>query len=239
MRQQMVALLGLFGLALAGLGCGGSGKSSGNEPVTTINGRPPRAWVEDLKSADEMTRNGAENALTEYGGNMTGWHYQIAYGNAEDKQRATAELERHRPAAKEVLAELLPMLKDADAEKRVLAAMMIERFGPEAESTVPALIAGLNDPNPKALAFIITALGEVGAGAKETVPALLAFLKGKDDKGMKPEVIYALGRIGPRAKEAVPELIPLLKDQDQRLRKAAAEALQKIDPDAATKAGVK
>jgi HEAT repeat protein len=42
---------------------------------------------------------------------------------------------------------------------------------------------------------------------------------------------YWLGKIGPDAKEALPELKETLKDGRADVKKAAREALQKIDPD--------
>jgi HEAT repeat protein len=43
----------------------------------------------------------------------------------------------------------------------------------------------------------------------------------------------ALGRIGPAARAVVPALLDLRHDEDPDLRRAAAEALARIDPGAA------
>ena len=48
-----------------------------------------------------------------------------------------------------------------------------------------------------------------------------------------------LGEIGPSAKKAVPDLKAATKDTPEDLQNAAAEALKKIDPEAAEKAGGK
>ena len=45
--------------------------------------------------------------------------------------------------------------------------------------------------------------------------------------------------VGPTAEEAVPALLEALTDESRELRESAAEALQKIDPNAAKKAGVR
>ena len=49
----------------------------------------------------------------------------------------------------------------------------------------------------------------------------------------------AVGRLGePLPEVVVPALISALKDTDPQVRRAAAEALKKVDPEAAKKAGV-
>jgi hypothetical protein len=55
----------------------------------------------------------------------------------------------------------------------------------------------------------------------------------------RPTVAQALGPIGPDAKDAVPVLLKAMKDGNQELQRRAAEALKKIDPEAARKAAVK
>jgi HEAT repeat protein len=44
--------------------------------------------------------------------------------------------------------------------------------------------------------------------------------------------------LGEKAKPAVPALVELLKSEDAYVRSAASAALKRIDPEAATKAGV-
>jgi HEAT repeat protein len=51
----------------------------------------------------------------------------------------------------------------------------------------------------------------------------------------------ALGGVGKEAaaEKVVPALIQALKDPDSQVRRAAAEALKKVDPEAAKKAGLR
>jgi hypothetical protein len=54
----------------------------------------------------------------------------------------------------------------------------------------------------------------------------------------KLDMLHALRDAGPAAKDYVPELTAALDDDDPAVRTAAAEAIKKIDPDAAVKAGI-
>jgi hypothetical protein len=67
-------------------------------------------------------------------------------------------------------------------------------------------------------------------------PLLLAWSQNRDERRIAAE--DALGNFGADANAAVPSLVELLKDE-QPPRSFAAEALRRIDPGAAAKAGVK
>ncbi len=56
--------------------------------------------------------------------------------------------------------------------------------------------------------------------------------------GVRRASAAALGSYGEQAVRAVPALIKALKDPEVNVRNAAAGALRKIDPEAATEAGV-
>jgi hypothetical protein len=53
------------------------------------------------------------------------------------------------------------------------------------------------------------------------------------------DALEALQSIGPDAKPVVAELLALFKNKDADYSRYAAEALKKIDPEAAAKAGVR
>ena len=80
----------------------------------------------------------------------------------------------------------------------------------------------------------------LGATAQSAVPALI-------DLGDRPDVprvtrsdaLYSLGYIGPPAKEAVPSLLRWATNADGYIRTAAIVALGNVDPEAASKAGIK
>jgi HEAT repeat protein len=109
---------------------------------------------------------------------------------------------------------------------------------------------------PKALAFLIECtaskerskilpskaarrIAAMGTAGKEAVPALIKQVReGSDYLGNEIEAIRALGAIGQDAKEAVPMLIEKLRSDTVEVQYSAGEALKKINPEAAKKAGV-
>jgi HEAT repeat protein len=69
------------------------------------------------------------------------------------------------------------------------------------------------------------------------VPTLMDALKDVDEC-VPAAVARSLGQIGAAAKEAVPARIDAFKDEVKGVRARAAEALKKIDPEAAREVGV-
>lgn len=59
------------------------------------------------------------------------------------------------------------------------------------------------------------------------------------DASVRGAAASSLKAFGGEAEGAVPALLELLKDNDEYARGVAAKALEQIDPEAATKAGVK
>jgi HEAT repeat protein len=85
-------------------------------------------------------------------------------------------------------------------------------------------------------AAIFTIWGQKG---KQAIPELRACLK-DENFTVCFEAAEALARMGPEAKVAVPELIDLhSKHWSFQVRAAAAEAILRLDPEAADREGVK
>jgi HEAT repeat protein len=75
------------------------------------------------------------------------------------------------------------------------------------------------------------------AGDADVVPVLAAALQDKDAESRR-EAANTLACIGPPAKAAWTALARLLRDNKPDVRKAAAQALRRIDVEAAAKAGL-
>jgi HEAT repeat protein len=131
--------------------------------------------------------------------------------------------------------------------------MSLRFIGPDAAAAVPALVeileGGENEVNPKTgidnRRGAAHALG--GIGHRDGVPSLTRAL-GDPNVGIRGAAVEALGEIGPDASAAIPEIVKLLDDAEGRTIRGdgvkltvggrAAEALRKIDPEAAREAGV-
>lgn len=169
----------------------------------------------------------------------------ILEGRPDDQARGQVYLSRRRAVTidelanrKEEFAQLGPPLTkalqaamtDSDEDVRLTAMQMLTRV--KEVDALPVLIHALQDEDAVVRGRAAQALSRLG---KDAVPELRKLLKtGKRDT--RASTIGTLARIGGDARESVPDLLTLLKDEDQLLQRLAADALRKIDPDAAKKA---
>jgi HEAT repeat protein len=129
-------------------------------------------------------------------------------------------------AAAPVLHELL---RHGDRDPRVHAEIIVFlwRIGPEPESES----WGLDPGDLIAATLLLTGVygtEEDTETQKNAVPSLLAAFKTVPAPGHRAALARTLGAIGPAARAAIPALREGLKDQDENVRKAAAEALKKM-----------
>ncbi|MBI4326924.1 MAG: HEAT repeat domain-containing protein [Chloroflexi bacterium] len=141
-----------------------------------------------------------------------------------------------------IVPEMIKYLRDRNAVNRHGAADVLAKIGPGAEAAIPVLTAGLTERKPLVRQRCADALFKIGLRNEATKRLALQVLM--DGLRVKHEVAYRrfaaqyLGEIGPQAKEAASSLLEVSQEEDEELRKSAKEALKKIDPDAAAKAGV-
>ncbi|HKB01720.1 MAG TPA: HEAT repeat domain-containing protein, partial [Gemmataceae bacterium] len=126
-----------------------------------------------------------------------------------------------------------------DPAVKVWTAAALVALGSDEDANQNAVLSALKDRAPAARIARLTAMDAVellGAGAKVATPELIAALKDrtpvarKDGEQVRGRAARALGRLG--AKEAIPPLTEMLRDPDRGARRAAAEALGLIGPDA-------
>ncbi|MBI3415975.1 MAG: HEAT repeat domain-containing protein [Verrucomicrobia bacterium] len=101
-----------------------------------------------------------------------------------------------------------------------------------------ALLNALNDPDPGPRATAASAFQFWNTRLDLIVPVLARALS-DPDPSVRGNAATSLGNFGNAARPAVPMLLKLLQDTNDYPRKRSAEMLLKIDPDAASKAGVK
>jgi HEAT repeat protein len=142
--------------------------------------------------------------------------------------------------AKPAVPALIALLDDKDQRVRYLAVFALRCLGPVAAEALPSLLACLNDPDFTIRDEAVTGLGTIQQQPEQVVPVIIAFLeKYHSNAILCYNAIGALGMFGPKAKSAVPTILGYLNDQEQCTRSEATNALLKIDPQAAIKAGVK
>jgi len=152
-------------------------------------------------------------------------------------------------------------------QRRYWAALGYRALGSAAKADIPALTICLTNDNPPSMRQCAAlALGNIGPDAKAATAALLITAKDKDND-VRNDSLWALGRIHPDLELVIDGLIEGLDDSYSLARENAASALasygaaatgavpalvrtltnnrgagfslRQIDPEAATKAGVK
>lgn len=131
------------------------------------------------------------------------------------------------PAAKTVIPRLIVVFRDDTHYAQNSAARALGALGPEAVAAVPALVEKLRtkEGSDPVAVDAAEALWNINRDAR-SIPALTKLLAVEDCRVPAAE---ALGRIGSAAREAVPALRELTKNRDGDIRRAATEALRKLN----------
>ena len=108
--------------------------------------------------------------------------------------------------------------------------------GRDKTKTTGELLVDLHSREEKDRIVAVRTLPVKPDDAGVVVPALIEALKDKQPD-IRLSAAIKLGSFGELAKEAVPALQAALRDRDARVRGAAINAITRIDPSAAAKAG--
>jgi len=192
----------------------------GNKPRYVYAGKPLSDWRELLNSPDPRASN---EAVTVVNGRVIPELTEAMFHDTNDSR-----VRIHLVNAFNQLPGVLIFYNNA-AGRRLDAAQNIGELGPGAKSAIPALVQALKGNDEVVRGAAIEALGEIHSEPDKMIPLLMGYLQ--DDK-LNDEAAKALGHYGALAKVAVPKILPLLHAPDKDARAAAAEALQKIDPEA-------
>jgi len=113
------------------------------------------------------------------------------------------------------------------ADVRKAAALALAQINAAAEAALPTLLAALADATASVRQAAADSLEQFGAAA---VPGLLPCLKHREGD-VRRAAARILGKAGPNAAPAVALLVETLVDGHEPARRAAQEALARIDPD--------
>jgi HEAT repeat protein len=156
------------------------------------------------------------------------------------------------PDAAAAIPGLIPLLKDPQigSQKgsqvfvRAAAARTLGKIGPQADTALPALRSVLKDTAPYDRSMAALAIWRIDSEVTNTLPVLIEALNLLPD-GSKWELFEGLGEMGAEAKKAFPALLGQLTVRGTPnapstfTLEAITNALIKIDPEAAARAGVR
>ena len=124
--------------------------------------------------------------------------------------------------------------KANDPSTKVWAAATLAALGADAEANSKVVLAALKDKAPtakSARSAAVEAAEYLGPKAKPGVPDLVEVLQDKAQAGpVREKAARSLGKLA--AKEAIRPLTDMLRDPDKGVRRAAAEGLGLLGPDA-------
>ena len=156
---------------------------------------------------------------------------------------AIAALGTNAPAAVPPLIEIATTHPDPDG--RYIAVFALRNIGPAAEAAVPFYIQCLTNADPAIRNEAAAGLTLIPRHWQTSLPHLVKYMETVNIRGnpsreweMK-RAVALFGQMGTNALPAVPILLTLLNDPASSVREALTNSLPSIDPDAATKAGVR
>jgi len=133
------------------------------------------------------------------------------------------------PKASDAVTVLTAALKEDNLDLRRKSAVALSKIGPDAKPALPVLreIMTSSKTDKSLLCFVIRAVGSLGKEGKDAVPDLIKCL---DDNNLEVRIaaIEELGSIGPDAKDAIPKLRGAALDARDTIKRAAQDAIQKI-----------
>jgi HEAT repeat protein len=139
-----------------------------------------------------------------------------------------------RPSLEPPIQELIDRLGDSDTLARRSAAVALGALGRKARMAVLPLAGALRDPNAQVRRLAALALGDIGSAARPAIPALAETLRYDEHAGVRRRAAVALGELG--TESALLALRNALHDEDARVGRAAAQALELLEPAAPPRA---
>jgi HEAT repeat protein len=149
-----------------------------------------------------------------------------AVGDTESAVRelAITTLGEIGPEAKASVPALEKALRDENASARTAAALSIDSIEPNSQVHLPVLAEALRRGDGP----VFLAIGRMGARGAWAVPTLTTLLSDRRPS-IRALAAHALGSIGPAARDAERALEQCLRDPEANVRKAAENALRKIE----------
>jgi len=194
-------------------------------------GRPPSAYVRQLKQASGTNRVEAVRAIGAFGEDagpaVQAVAEALANPDADVRSAAAWAVSQMGGAGAPAISALKKSLVDMNLRVRCLSAVAVRSIGPKAVDAVPVLVQALSDPAAYVRAPAADAIGSIGPAARAAVqPLIERLLTTGEQVYVLRSVAAALGNIGPDAAGALPALKQAVKMH--RVTYTAQEASLKI-----------
>lgn len=210
-----------------------------------FHGRSTAFWIRALESDDAAERDTAIFALGAIGPKAEEAVPALAAlmtdsPDSNTRNQAALAISKMAPASRLAIPALAKALSDNDHWVRMNAALALSRLRAEARPAIPELVQTLKDKsnNTNLGHFNITiqqvavlALGRTSSGSPEGIAALTEALGKGFSEYVRWSAVEALGEIGPEARGAAPQIRALLTHSSPEMRRAATEALRRIEAD--------
>jgi HEAT repeat protein len=139
--------------------------------------------------------------------------------------------------AKDAVAALTRTLADKEPTVRQGAIVALGSIGPAARDYAAPLRPLLKDTDKAIRLHSAFALWQITGEPKESTEVLRSLVA---EPNLQAAAVAKLGAIGPAARDALPELVTMYREEDRLpMRQKIAEAIKKIDPNLATKLGIR
>jgi HEAT repeat protein len=197
-------------------------------PVIGCGGNSVEKLIVQLGDVDPAVRRTAATSLGKQPGKASDAMIAALATASQDadlevRELATASLGQLGPAAKLSEPALEKALADRELSVRLSAAFALQKIDPENRSYVPVILEALNAGH----GTVFLDVGQLGGEAKWAVPTLFKLLS-HQQTGIRALAARTLGQIGAAAGDAEAPLKQSLRDSDPAVRKAAKNALERI-----------
>jgi HEAT repeat protein len=232
--------------------------STGSSALFAIGPSAKPALITALKDDDPVVRSASAltlGSLAHYNGTdirdaVPALTECLRDADADVRCHSAISLGYLGPDAVAAVPGLIPLLEDPQVGRqkgsqvfvRAAAARTLGKIGSQAKSALPALRSVLNDTTPYNRSVAAIAIWRVDSEVTNTLPVLIEALN-LVPEGAKWELVEGLKEMGAKAKEAFPALLGQILQAtpnapDRFTLEKITNALIKIDPEAAARAGV-
>jgi HEAT repeat protein len=229
-----------FGAGLTALSLWVAGvPGGGSDPL--FRGRPESEWIKNIRY--DVSDTGQAKEWRSYGEDGVQVLIRGLRNADRPRERAYRRFYKLLPG---VIARLLPYpKKDSTRGSRILICALVVDLGKDARSAVPVMARSLRDEDTQVRHHALTFFGwpPVGdavlslMGEEEKARILPDLIRVTQESGNRINGLSALKYFPGQRETTIPFLLICLQDSDSRVRILAAEALRRVDPSAAKKAG--